>query len=200
MKRIAIVILSLMFLVGMLVACSNVDEAAQSNESNATDVVPEVVEQPVVPVEVNDTQEQNLTEEKPVACTMDAKVCPDGSSVGRIAPDCEFAACPETQIAPVPVKETVSSKNKIHVVELRNATFSPEKLTIKVGDTVTWKNMRSGYYGRAMIVGSRQCREIRSEIFDSGETFSWTFTQPNDCTITDGFITYTKASTVTIIE
>lgn len=31
---------------------------------------------------------------QPVACTMDAMVCPDGSSVGRIAPTCEFAACP----------------------------------------------------------------------------------------------------------
>lgn len=31
---------------------------------------------------------------KQVACTMEAKVCPDGSSVGRTGPDCEFAACP----------------------------------------------------------------------------------------------------------
>ena len=30
----------------------------------------------------------------PVACTMDAKVCPDGSAVGRTSPNCEFAACP----------------------------------------------------------------------------------------------------------
>jgi hypothetical protein len=29
-----------------------------------------------------------------VACTMDAKVCPDGSAVGRMPPDCQFAACP----------------------------------------------------------------------------------------------------------
>lgn len=29
-----------------------------------------------------------------VACTMDAKVCPDGSGVGRVAPLCEFAPCP----------------------------------------------------------------------------------------------------------
>ena len=29
-----------------------------------------------------------------VLCTMDAKVCPDGSSVGRQGPDCEFSACP----------------------------------------------------------------------------------------------------------
>ncbi len=27
-------------------------------------------------------------------CTMDAKVCPDGSSVGRTGPNCSFAACP----------------------------------------------------------------------------------------------------------
>ncbi|MCU0679170.1 MAG: DUF333 domain-containing protein [Planctomycetes bacterium] len=30
-----------------------------------------------------------------VACTMDAKLCPDGSAVGRVAPDCEFAPCPD---------------------------------------------------------------------------------------------------------
>jgi hypothetical protein len=32
--------------------------------------------------------------EGPVACTMDAKVCPDGSAVGRQGPNCEFAPCP----------------------------------------------------------------------------------------------------------
>lgn len=29
-----------------------------------------------------------------VMCPMDAKICPDGSAVGRVAPSCEFAACP----------------------------------------------------------------------------------------------------------
>lgn len=28
-----------------------------------------------------------------IACTMDAKMCPDGSYVGRVAPKCEFAPC-----------------------------------------------------------------------------------------------------------
>ncbi len=32
-----------------------------------------------------------------VACTTDAKECPDGSYVGRVAPNCDFAACPETR-------------------------------------------------------------------------------------------------------
>jgi len=30
-----------------------------------------------------------------VACTMEAKLCPDGTSVGRTGPDCSFTACPE---------------------------------------------------------------------------------------------------------
>jgi len=34
---------------------------------------------------------------KPVACTMEAKLCPDGSSVGRSGPNCEFAECPAVQ-------------------------------------------------------------------------------------------------------
>ena len=38
---------------------------------------------------------------QPVACTMEAKLCPDGSAVGRTGPNCEFAACPE--VKPVPV-------------------------------------------------------------------------------------------------
>ncbi len=33
-------------------------------------------------------------EEHAVACTMDAKVCPDGQTVGRSGPSCEFSPCP----------------------------------------------------------------------------------------------------------
>ena len=29
-----------------------------------------------------------------ISCTADAKLCPDGSAVGRTGPNCEFAACP----------------------------------------------------------------------------------------------------------
>ncbi len=37
----------------------------------------------------------------PVACTQEAKLCPDGSSVGRTGPDCQFAACafPNVELA-----------------------------------------------------------------------------------------------------
>ena len=32
--------------------------------------------------------------EQQTACTLEAKICPDGSSVSRVAPNCDFAPCP----------------------------------------------------------------------------------------------------------
>jgi hypothetical protein len=34
----------------------------------------------------------------PTACTMEAKICPDGTTVGREGPNCEFKACPVVKI------------------------------------------------------------------------------------------------------
>lgn len=49
-----------------------------------------------------------LTESaSPTACTMEAKLCPDGSSVGRSGPKCEFAACPPTS----PSNQNISNWN-----------------------------------------------------------------------------------------
>lgn len=48
------------------------------------------------------------------ACTLEAKICPDGSAVGREGPNCEFAACPSTSSTstqPAPgTKVTVQAK------------------------------------------------------------------------------------------
>ena len=40
------------------------------------------------------TESNTVTTPLPVSCTMDAKICPDGSAVGRSGPKCEFAPCP----------------------------------------------------------------------------------------------------------
>jgi len=32
--------------------------------------------------------------EENTACTLDSRICPDGSTVGRVSPSCEFAQCP----------------------------------------------------------------------------------------------------------
>jgi len=38
---------------------------------------------------------QNINQPEQIACTMEAKLCPDGSAVGRSGPNCEFSPCPE---------------------------------------------------------------------------------------------------------
>ncbi len=43
---------------------------------------------------VTDPDTTTPTDTEPVACTMDAMQCPDGTYVGRTGPKCEFAACP----------------------------------------------------------------------------------------------------------
>ncbi|MEK7635180.1 MAG: hypothetical protein AAB446_01985 [Patescibacteria group bacterium] len=40
------------------------------------------------------TEYKNPNEKEPVACTMEARLCPDGSYVGRTGPNCEFTDCP----------------------------------------------------------------------------------------------------------
>lgn len=48
----------------------------------------------------NPDEYKNPNEEKPVACAMDAKLCPDGSYVGRSGPNCEFL-CPTPTTTPI---------------------------------------------------------------------------------------------------
>ena len=39
----------------------------------------------------------NITPSGSTICPADAKVCPDGTTVGRTGPNCEFAPCPEAK-------------------------------------------------------------------------------------------------------
>ena len=43
---------------------------------------------------------------KPVICTADAKICPDGSLVGRRGPNCEFTPCPSSTSYPMEMQTT----------------------------------------------------------------------------------------------
>ena len=63
-------------------------------------------------------------------CTMEAKICPDGSAVGRSGPDCEFAKCPE---------KTDKAGIKTATDEKTGLTFEyPEKITASFISTASW--------------------------------------------------------------
>lgn len=81
-------------------------------------------------------------EEGQVACTADAKVCPDGSAVGRIAPDCEFAKCPSSGVESLDERIIVTN-------------IAPnEKITLPI-QVVGFVN-GNGWYGNEGEVGTVQ--------------------------------------------
>ena len=67
-----------------------------------------------------------------VACTKEAKICPDGSAIGRVGEKCEFAACPPGVVTPpppvvplpLPTKDA-TLKQKIHI---SGVTLTPIKV------------------------------------------------------------------------
>lgn len=67
---------------------------------------------------------------EPVACTMEAKLCPDGSSVGRVPPSCEFAACPD-QVAETP--------NPVVTPPTDNGNETPKPVTTTNVVPTSWK-------------------------------------------------------------
>src|SRR3990167_1350393 len=77
-----------------------------------------------------------------VVCTEDAKICPDGSGVGREGPNCEFAACPDTVIpTPNPNTATFSasptSGNAPLRVLFRTSVDWSNAYTVDFGDGVS---------------------------------------------------------------
>lgn len=62
----------------------------------------------------------------PTACTADAKLCPDGSYVGRSGPNCSFAPCPAVEELEVPADVQAHIDAKSDLVRLE----SPAPLAI----------------------------------------------------------------------
>ncbi|MFA6422248.1 MAG: DUF333 domain-containing protein [Candidatus Buchananbacteria bacterium] len=50
--------------------------------------------------------------QKNQACTEEAKICSDGSAVGRTGPNCEFAPCPATSTTQIANPASVNCKEK----------------------------------------------------------------------------------------
>ncbi len=70
------------------------------------------------------TQPSNPPDQQ--ACTMEAKLCPNGTSVGRVPPNCDFTPCPSTQ--------PTASPNE-------TANQAPD------GNLANWKTYRNKKYG-----------------------------------------------------
>ena len=108
--------------------------------------------------------EENCT--STVACTADAKICPDGSAVGRSGPNCEFAACPQANstLPPAPpANYTLYGKVTIGPlcpVEPCSRTFDYGVVRVNVYDAASKNKVAGvsadsrGYYGIKLEPGN----------------------------------------------
>ena len=68
----------------------------------------------------------------PVACTLDARICPDGSAVGRTGPACEFEACSTDAVhfsAPVGFTDTLPLLSSTKIGRIGFYTKDPSTIS-----------------------------------------------------------------------
>jgi len=75
-------------------------------------------------------------------CTMEAKLCPDGSYVGRVGPNCEFAECPKLQKQPTEILNTPESGN----LESKTANWKEAAIIFEGGEKTYLIKYPSEYY------------------------------------------------------
>ena len=92
------------------------------------------------------------------ACTLEAKICPDGSSVGRIPPSCDFAPCK----TPTSSSQTISGGGKLSfpkyeiiipsnwVYEIESPSPDSETISLK-GDNLSIVITQGGFGGSACL-------------------------------------------------
>lgn len=92
-----------------------------------------------------------------VACTMEAKMCPDGSYVGRTGPKCEFAVCSDV------TNPAFGWKTKTNPVQ---------GLSFKYPETLPYTYIHPMEWPPAVSVqeGSFSCKDTGSEITVMGKT------------------------------
>ena len=118
---------------------------------------------------------------EPVFCTMDAKLCPDGSYVGRSGPKCEFSKCPDVgekdsgvrgrvmlgptcpvmQNPPDPQCADRPYETTVQVIKIGSAQSAPFK---------TVKSDKEGRYSVALPPGVYALQPVGGNVFPSCET------------------------------
>lgn len=109
-----------------------------------------------------------ISKPQEVACTIEAKICPDGSSVGRTGSNCEFAPCPTLTPDPMADWRTVSLNDSSvvfsypsswNVSETQKSEFGNYFIDLKGSDSeiqLTWDG--EGYGGGCSIEDKREIK------------------------------------------
>lgn len=89
---------------------------------------------------------------KQIACTKEAKICPDGSSVGRVGPKCEFSLCPSSESTSSTSEETANWK-----------TYTSADFTFKYPSDSDWTLYRGSNQPGTDYLVRVACWNCRSE-------------------------------------
>jgi hypothetical protein len=90
--------------------------------------------------------------EQQIACTLEAKICPDGSSVGRVAPRCDFAPCPgekEGILVSSPKRNETIKSPLIIEGEAKGFWFFEAQFTAELYDA------KGNFLGRAILTAQK---------------------------------------------
>jgi len=121
-----------------------------------------------------------------VACTMEAKVCPDGSFVGRTGPNCEFSACPATADKPTGWKTFSENGFQMYYPPTEDTMRAPTSKIISCNgacpETLLVDNMQVGKKDK-IINGVNYC------VYEAGDAgmgqqfhyFSYVTVNKNSC-------------------
>lgn len=77
---------------------------------------------------------------QPNGCTMEAKICPDGTAVGRSGPNCEFAECPNGSVSEENNPEIVTARvgEPVSFGEINVTPLSVTDSRCAIGVTCVW--------------------------------------------------------------
>lgn len=117
--------------------------------------------------------------ESVAVCTMEAKICPDGSSVGRKGPQCEFESCPTEAPTAITVPADDASWHMFESADVgvmfrypndlgtkyMRATEWPPKVTAEKGRFTCFETS-DGLYGmttKRIVNGMQYCVTVKSE-------------------------------------
>jgi plastocyanin len=104
----------------------------------------------------------------------------------------EEPAAPVEEVQAVEPEEEerlVVNSGSSHVIEMTGAGFDVGELNVRVGDTIEFKNNRQekiNGINNAMVIGTFECRGIKSGIIKLGESFTYTTDKELNCEIVDG--------------
>lgn len=119
------------------------------------------------------------------ACTLEAKICPDGSAVGRSGPNCEFAACPETSTSGIANPASVNCESKGGKVEIVTASDGSQSGLCKFPDGTQceeWALLRNECQPGVMPVSNKTYANVK---------YGFEFQYPNEWpqpTMRDGYL------------